>query len=68
MGEQYCRQKERSAKTLRLEQGQHEENSKKVREVVGSKAGRNWFMLGVRWEPWEGFEQKSDMLGLVLTE
>lgn len=74
MGEQYCRQKERSAKTLRLEQGQHEENSRKVREdfgegsKLGSKPGRNWFMLGVRWEPWEGFEQKSDMLGLVLTE
>ena len=34
---------------------------------MGSKPGRNWFMLGVRWEPLEGFEQKSDMLGLVLT-
>ena len=43
-----------SAKTLRLETRQHEENSRKVREVMGSKPGRNWFMLGVRWEPLEG--------------
>ena len=47
-----------SAKTLRLETRQHEENSRKVREVMGSKPGRNWFMLGVRWEPLEGWAEE----------